>query len=328
MSDLRNDPVISRVKVLMSSETTGELSADEDYRAHAVFIRVLASIDAAGARRPTKPHKRILMGIAAAVVLAVGVGGGLLAAESGPSRLGRVASRLPDSAVPTKARLVAKVSAALESVSGEILYIDTVSANGWSYDTWLSPDGNTMRVTSYDNGAVNNDLTYTVSGSTFSATVVDYADHAWWSYTAAVPTTPEPNCTLPACGDQANGGLAPGPDVDGVPASTAGMRWLLSSGHFTVENGTQTVDGVHTYEMTESRADGSTFSLWINQATDLPVQVQSSGSSNPGNNSTSQVSWLAPTGTNLRALQVAIPAEFTHSPMPIAPPVPAGGGVG
>jgi hypothetical protein len=290
-------------------------------------------------RIENEPHRRgprrrtVTIAVAAAMVVVCAV---LLAASSDAPRNGNLSASTHDArggsrpstpTVPTQARLVAKVTAALDDLSGDIFHVRTVSDNRWSYDTWLSPDGNTTRTTAYDNGVENNDLTYTVSGVNQSATVVDYTDHAWWSYTEPVAPSPS-NCNPPTCADQANGGLPPGPSVDGVPGSTAGVKWLLLTGKFTVTSGTQVVNGVDTYEMTRPLAGGSTFSLWIDQATDLPVQVQSSGSTNPGNNNMSEVSWLPPTSANLGALQVQVPSGFIHSPRPISPPAPTGGGVG
>jgi len=286
--------------------------------------------------RQRRSRRRIVTAVAAVAMVAAGTCGVLLVSGSGAPRTKHVAasthaargtSRPTTPIVPTTARLVAKVTAALDDVSGDIFHVNTVSENGWSDDTWLSADGVT-RTTSYDHGVENSDLTYTVSAGNLSATVVDYADSAWWSYTE--PVSPPPSdCNLPTCRDLANGGVPPGPDIDGVPGSTAGVKWLLTSGGFTVVSGNQVVDGVDTYEITESLGeDGATRSIWIDAATDLPVLLKSSGSANPGNNYVSEVSWLPPTSANLATLQVPIPTDFTHSPSPISPPAPAGGGVG
>jgi hypothetical protein len=245
----------------------------------------------------------------------------------GPGRGGRIVGRTgsgriaikPTTRVPSKAVLVTKVSQAVANVAGDIFHVHTVNANGGTIDDWLTGDGSTFRSTSSMNGVEQSDLMQQTSGGTVLTTVVDYSDHAWWTY--GQPTEPT-SSTSPTGGNS-----MPLPDINGVPGTAAGVKWLLSSGRFTVVAGTQVVDGITTYEMSRS-IEGRSFSLWINQSTDLPVQVEMNDPGNPSGSYTSTATWIEPTQSNLAGLKVPIPGGFTHAAAPISPAAPAGDGVG
>jgi hypothetical protein len=88
--------------------------------------------------------------------------------------------------------------------------------------------------------------------------------------------------------------------------------------------GYSTVDGQPTVELTSGAQGATSFDLWVNASTYLPVQLMATGSTspvgdpNPGKTWTTfdHFSFLSPTQSNLANLQVTVPPGFKETASP------------
>jgi hypothetical protein len=146
-------------------------------------------------------------------------------------------------------------------------------------------------------------LRFTGSGS--AVTAVLYGSRTWW-------TAPGASSSQPAGGGCTAGNsiqLSTGPG-NGWPAL---IRSQLACGAFSVA-GRQDVDGVDAIKIA-GPVPG--FTLWVNPATYLPVQLTVGPVS-------ASFAWLAPTPADLGLVHLTVPAGFRQVPPP-APQVPPQG---
>jgi hypothetical protein len=298
-------------------------------------------------------------------VLAAGLGGaaaltgvGLLG-TGGRSDTGTAGSAGHEHATKahlSRAQLTAEVTQAVDSNSGDIFAVHARDVDGqFSSTHWLSPDGNTLRVETFNpDGSPRQDESVVKEGDHETVTDVDYATTTWWSAVVQAPQTF--TCAQASCASGKADDLPPGGMVMGAPTSAAGVTWLLDQAGFTKTGQTETVDGVANAFAIEGPKNGSAFPatnanafslqttsqptatsvaprsaspgpiiMWIDPTTNLPVQVVM-GASNPM--ITNDVSWLTPTTANDALLTVTPPAGFGEVPIPAAnaailvPPAP------
>jgi hypothetical protein len=222
-----------------------------------------------------------LLAAAAAVVVA----GALTAGALGPGKTQRHGT-LDGVKAPqhVKAELVAMITSAVKAHSADIERVETTIAGVKGSTTQLvSPDGHTVRVTTYSAAGAQTDEVISPDGERF----IDYANKQWWESPSAVK-------------------------VDGAPAPTAdpsALPDLLRSGELVRTGARAAIDGVaNAFEVRTARDAQTPTSIWIDPATDLPLRVVTGAVQQ-------DVAWLDPE-TALYQLQVEPPSGFAQ----IAPP--------
>jgi hypothetical protein len=257
-----------------------------------------------------RTRRRVATAGPLALVAVLGAGGAYAIASPGSSThhspTGRGANSAP------QLTLSAKVMAAVTDASKDIAHVRITTPQGGVGEDWTTPDGSVLRVTgTLADGSRVTDETYVTKGDTQTATEVNYAKHTW-SRTSYPAPTPPANCVQPQCLDAANGGFPPGgKGLGGAPLSTAAVQWLLTKGDFTAESGTETVNGVTTKKISSTTAS-ITCTMWIDQATNLPVRVIYAEADQSAPVISTDVSWEPPTAANLATLQVVVPDGFTQ----------------
>jgi hypothetical protein len=173
------------------------------------------------------------------------------------------------------------------------------STTAWQYR-------NTVEMLAYSpSGQRVFSVSHRLSHGAGTVTAVLYGSRTWW-------TAPAEPGTAPAGGGCAAGSsirLSTGPG-NGWPAL---IRSQLACGAFSVA-GHQDVDGVNAIKIA-GPVPG--FTLWVNPATYLPVQLTVGSVS-------ASFEWLAPTAANLGLLHLTVPAGFRQVPPPALPVPPQG----
>jgi hypothetical protein len=280
----------------------------------AAFARTAADVpDDLSARltghdyRPRRVHRTRAVAIAASVALLAPATA--LAVSQANAGGGAAASAHHGS---TKIELTAAVKSAVAAAAGDVLHVHSTFSGGMTGDRWVSADGSVLHIATYEpGGAKAEDIEYSYADGELTTTEVDYSAHEWSQNTVAW-SNPPIDCGDTACASAAPGAVAKNL-VEGGSLSAAGVDSLLSAGDFKRQPGTQVVDGVTAYEITETLGD-TTSSLWIDQATNLPVRVVLPNDTAGRPVVASDLTWLDPTGANLALLQVVAPDGFTRVP--------------
>jgi hypothetical protein len=174
-------------------------------------------------------------------------------------------------------------------VNGERVLVDNTTGDAVSET--LSSSGNPTEALVFNAGSV---------------THIDYATQVWWTGTRG--TTP--------------GSLT----LQDPEATASGIQSLVSSGQLTVASTSTELHGQPTTELVGPGVlPGSSLTLWVSQATNLPIQAVGVGSD--GSKQMTTYQWLARNDHNLALVTPTAPSGFTQlsGPPPTAvPPSPLG----
>lgn len=271
--------------------------------------------------RSVRPGKGVI-GVAAGAIALGLVGSGIVVNRMDHGGH-HVASRPPTTSGLTKnvADVEAHLTKALTNISDiegtqSRFTLGTVGVDTES--RWASPDGDTVRIQTFLNGQEQYDETMVTADGVTNATVVDFPNRAWWTWSepSDAQTCPS-NMTCP--GTSATSSLSP-----------SSIMREVQNGTLRVVANHQAVAGHETIELAGSASQAApnlgTFDLWIDAGTYLPVRTANTGMH--GATSSSDFQWLAVTATNLAQLQVVVPSGFTRSAAPISPAVGPAGGLG
>jgi hypothetical protein len=237
----------------------------------------------------------------------------------------------------THATLTAEITAAVDHSSSDIFEAQTTGGDMGDRAThWLSADGNTLRVATYAaDGSPVEDETLVTQGAQQVITDVDATTKTWWTITVPAPAT----SSAATGGEYPPGGL-----LAGSPTSAAGVAWLLNHGDFAKTGQSATVNGVANAFEIKSQGSATTIAdafanmeMWIDPATNLPVQVTLGVSNDvngyalnavpnlpltytidPATPIVSNITWLSPTADNEAQLHSTVPAGFTQTAPPTA----------
>jgi hypothetical protein len=137
-----------------------------------------------------------------------------------------------------------------------------------------------------------------------SVTHIDYANQVWW--TASRGTT--------------TGSLT----LQDPESTTAGIQSLVSSGQLTVASTSAELNGQPATELIGQGASplpGSSLTLWVSQATNLPIQAI--GVQSDGSKQITSYQWLDRNEQDLALVTPTAPSEFTQLSGPPPGAVPA-----
>ena len=174
------------------------------------------------------------------------------------------------------------------NASGQILnttrvLVDTTGGNAVSET--LSSSGSPAGALVFNSGLV---------------TYIDYTKQVWWTVTssgAGSPTLQDPESTA------------------------AGVQSLVTSGQLTVVSSTE-LDGRPATELVgKGVLPGSRLTLWVDQATNLPIQAI--GTDSQGSKQITTYQWLDRNNQNLSLVTPTVPSGFTHLSGPPPGEVPA-----
>jgi hypothetical protein len=278
---------------------------------------------------PTPVHWSSIVrrGIAGVGVAAVALALGLLGNAVASSRMDH-GSPQDTNRPPTASKSIETVGAVKAHLTAALTDVDDIESTRSRFDLgsvgvvrenrWTSPDGRTIRVQTSLNDQQQYDETMVTIGGTTHATVIDYPDRAWWTWS-------EPSDT-PVCPSSA----ACQATIATDSLSPSSIENEVQEGTLHVTSNRQLIAGHETIELSGSAAqaapDLGTFDLWIDASTYLPVRTANTGLH--GATSSSDFQWMASTPTNLAQLRVIVPSGFTRSPVPITPAHGAAPGLG
>jgi hypothetical protein len=175
------------------------------------------------------------------------------------------------------------VSAGGQVVNADRVVVDTTS--GDAANEMLSSSGGPSDALVFDDGSVIH---------------IDYSERVWWTVTTAGAGSP----TL----------LDP-------EATAAGVQSLVSSGQLKVASSTDVHGEAATELVGQGVLPGSTLTLWVSQATNLPIQAI--GTQSDGSKQITTYQWLERNDLNLSLVTPTVPPGFTHLSGPPAGEVPA-----
>lgn len=210
----------------------------------------------------------------------------------------------------TAVQLLARMGAAVASISGDVIHVRTDLGRGYTQDAWYGPGNSPVRLRTY---GPDGRLRYDVSETTRLITVVDYADRAWWTY----PNRPSPVLSVLSCGAPRCIVVKPGTrGGNGIPLSPAITRSLVRDRSWEI-SGTGMIHGQRADELVPRLASqGSAGTqLWVSIADFLPLRFVS-GTSYLGDGRQTDTYYLAATKASLARFQFAIPAGFSHRSAP------------
>jgi hypothetical protein len=160
--------------------------------------------------------------------------------------------------------------------------------------------------------------TVLVQDSSGTVEVISYKDRAWW----IAPSFPGAN------------GQTLSPTIGSVQDQVQDLEAALGKGAMQIVARDQVVDGQSTIELAGSElpsALGEHLTIWINEATYLPVQARSVDSlphslaPSGGLETDTTYQWFPPTANNLAQLTPSIPAGFARLSGPPPNPPPTSG---
>jgi hypothetical protein len=203
----------------------------------------------------------------------------------------------------------------------------TTTAEEWSYrDQWRSVADSPAGDLLYDEGFASSVYT-----------LVDFRTRTWARETglgraAGALSGPAACGLVPVPGPARAAPLLFQPGLPGMGFSASSppvavakdLRTAVSCGRLVVA-GRQRVDGIEAIELTSPLNGPISETVWVSPGTYLPVRVVvSSATGQPVFRLTADIAWLEPTGRNLAALAVPIPAGFRQvqlidAVMPILP---------
>ena len=124
-----------------------------------------------------------------------------------------------------------------------------------------------------------------------SVTDIDYAKQIWWTVT--------------------RGTGAGSPTLEDPESTTSGVQSLVSSGQLTVASSRAELDGQPTTELVgHGVLPGSRLTLWVSQATSLPIQAMSV--EGDGSKQITSYQWLDRNERNLLLVTPTPPSGFTQ----------------
>jgi hypothetical protein len=169
-------------------------------------------------------------------------------------------------------------------VSGKQVLVDSTGGNAVSET--LSSSGSPADALVFDAGSVIN---------------IDYAKQVWWTVNSA--------------------GAGP-PTLQDPEATTSGIQSLVSSGQLKVASSSSDLNGQPATELVgQGVLPGSSLTLWVSQATDLPIQAI--GNQSDGSEQITSYQWLDRNVQNLALVTPAVPSGFTQLSGPPLGEVPA-----
>lgn len=262
-----------------------------------------------------------LVGAAAAVLILalVAVGGH----NPGPSSIHH------DEPLPTQVQTVAEISANTShavltaSQVGILQATSTITgtsgATGPTTKSWS--DLSNRQAVLETVGPDGSPQTVMVQDSSGTVKVISYEDRAWWT---ASPFSGANGQTL-------------SPTIGSAQDQVQALETALANGTMQIVAHDQQVDGQTTIELAGSElpsALGYHLTIWINEATYLPVQARSVDSlpnalaSSGGLETDTTYQWVPPTAANLAQLTPSIPTDFAQlsGPPPQSPPTTPGVG--
>ncbi len=261
-------------------------------------------------RRARRARRRRIVSraSAASAAAAVAVAGAVIVSNgtTGASR---------DSGTYTTAYVVKHVESALDAVN-EIAYVHFTSSGDAPMDYWVynGPRGQAYRAEYFSlfGGQLFEEVGMTATPANYETWInVDPIHKTWSKQSYQGPKPSETGC----------GFSQPTPLVM-LPEMAAGLREDLACGALSYE-GRQYVDGVNTLKLVSVQASRTgttkertvtTTTLWVDPATYLPVQMETSWSDGTDHfvPMVEEIQWLPPTSANLALLTVRIPPGFTQ----------------
>ena len=234
------------------------------------------------------------------------LGSGGIAPEAGRPGAGQASAGRSETTV----QLLARMGAAAASISGDVIYVRTDLGRGYTQDAWYGPGNAPVRLRTY---GPDGRLRYDVSETPRLITVVDYADHAWWTY----PNSPSPVLSVLSCGAPRCIVVKPGTrGGNGIPLSPALIRSLIRNHSYRI-SGTGTIHGQRADELVpRGPSEGSAGTqLWVSVTDFLPLRFVS-GASYLGDGLQTDTYYLAATRASLARFRFSIPAGFSHRRAP------------
>jgi hypothetical protein len=245
-------------------------------------------------RRPRRLPRRAVIVVAIAATLA---GAGLFSSLIVTGGAARRTTRLPET-TQTASYVTGRVEGAAARISHDVIHTQ-ITAGSYTRDTWFGP-GDAVRLRTYRRGRLLSDVIETPR----RITVIDYADHTWWT-TSNPPASPA-ECTLPACVAIK---LSPG-RLGSFLLSVAFGHALTGTGSYQVDGITQTA-GHRALLLTGRFGAGSTVRIWVDPGSYLPLRSVVSGGQ-PARSVRSSIAYLPPTAANMATLKAPVPAGFAR----------------
>jgi hypothetical protein len=262
-----------------------------------------------------------LVGAATVLIVALIAFGGYIRGPSSIHHQGKI--------FPTQFQTVADVSASssravLEAsqtgiVEATSTMVGSGGATGPTTKSWWDlSTSQAVRETVGQDGSPEMVMAQDPSGT---VKVISYKDRAWWT----------------ASSFSGANGQTLRPTIGSVQDQVQGLEAALANGTMQIVARDQLVDGQTTIEMAGSElptALGDHLTIWINEATYLPVRARSVDSlpnslaPSGGLESDTAYQWVPQTATNLAQLTPSIPAGFAQlsGPPPQTPPTTPGVG--
>jgi hypothetical protein len=184
----------------------------------------------------------------------------------------------------------ARLLDALDAASSDVVGTHAVLADGQTADRWANADNTrSVEIISGTGEWPDSENLTTWDPTTGTTSLTIYRATRTWRETTQGPNGPRP--------------IAP-----------PSIRQQVADGVYSVVATGEIVDGHSTIELSSTSDDHVTSYLWVDGATDLPVQEASSSATAP----TSDVDWtyLAPTPAALAKLQLAVPAGYVQVSCP------------
>jgi hypothetical protein len=256
-------------------------------------------------RWPRQVSRRPLLVTAGGVAAAVLAIAGLAAANvlgGGPQ--GQGTGKRTSTRFETAAYVVARIDTSAPAWMTNIIHVQSTDGK-YIQDEWFGPRNNLVRLQTFSRSGR---LLFDIAETGKAITVVDYADHDWWS----LPNTPTTVPTILTCGTDCFI-IKPGPrGRNGFPLSAGLTKSPIKNSRFQVSK-TQSFRGQAATDLVARGPDGEVSQLWVNAASYLPLQFTAQGGAF-GSGIVSSTYYLPPTAANLAHFDLMVPAGFRHRP--------------
>ena len=286
--------IVDEIELMGRLREVGPMPTEVSERAKMV-LRAAIAVDGDTEPEPIARHRArarrsrvVVMGVTAVVALAVGIGFAVAPSHPTTGALTHPPSR---SGIGPASGVRARLLAALDAASGDVVGTESVLANGGSAERWADADNTRSVETVFaaDGLPLSENLT-TWSETTGTTSITIYPATRTWHETTEGPNGPRP--------------IAP-----------PSIRQQVADGvYFVVATG-QSVDGHTTIELSSTSDDHVTSYLWVDSSTYLPVRESNSGGVGVP---TGEVNWtyLPPSPSALAKLQLTVPAGYTQVSCP------------